>query len=124
MAPKISWPWPPMLNRPTRSGSTTARPVSTSGAVFCRVRVQAARHEQRLLDQRLVRVQRGHALQADQHRADGQGDDQRDDDDDTALVGEQERQRLPVGTPAVRTATRRAAASAAACSATVGVSDM
>ena len=40
MAPKISWPWPPMLNRPTRSGITTARPVSTSGAVFCRVRVR------------------------------------------------------------------------------------
>ena len=39
IAPKISWPWPPMLNSPTRSGSTTARPVSTSGAVFCRVRV-------------------------------------------------------------------------------------
>ncbi len=41
MAPVANCPWPPMLNRPTRSGSTTASPVRMSGAVFCRVRVKA-----------------------------------------------------------------------------------
>ena len=41
MAPVANWPWPPMLNSPTRNGSTTASPVRTSGAVFWRVRVKA-----------------------------------------------------------------------------------
>src|SRR6478609_4318139 len=63
---------------------------------------QPARHEERLVDQRLVREQRGHALQPDQERADGQRDDDRHDDDHAALVGEQVRQRLPVGAPVLR----------------------
>jgi hypothetical protein len=38
-AEMTNWPWPPMLNRPTRNGMTTARPVRMSGAVLSRVRV-------------------------------------------------------------------------------------
>src|SRR6478609_597673 len=63
---------------------------------------QTAGHEEGLLDKRLVRVQRGHALQPDEHRTDEQGDDERHHDHHTALVREQERQRLAAGTLLVR----------------------
>src|SRR5918993_3660048 len=55
---------------------------------------EAARDEQRLTQQRLVRVPRVDALVADQGRADEEGDDECHDDDDATLVAEQVRQRL------------------------------
>ena len=64
---------------------------------------QAVRHEERLPDQRLVRVQQGRRPAAGSARAPtSQGDDESHHDDHTALVGEHERERLAVGSPLVR----------------------
>ena len=37
IAPTMSWPCAPMLNSPTRSGMTTARPHRISGTIFSNV---------------------------------------------------------------------------------------
>ena len=66
MAPKISWPWPPMLNRPDPQRQHDGEAGEHERRGLLQGAGQAVRHEERLPDQRLVRVPGADALVADQ----------------------------------------------------------
>ena len=64
IAPSTIWPWPPMLNRPARAGTTTASAPSRSGAVRISVSPMPVGVAERRVPHRPQRLDRVGALAA------------------------------------------------------------
>src|SRR5918994_1923531 len=81
MAPMNSWPSPPILNRPARNGTATARPVKMSGVALTMVRPEGAGQQRGVGGEHVV------AGRDDPQRPDRQRQQHSDQRKDQSLAG-------------------------------------